>query len=121
MSTADLLGTADPVGEKPHTENKLFRIAGLGAAAAIVAWVGQPIMVTLAARKEGGGEVTDWAGVESAKWSGAVEVVIFSGMGLLRARNVAAAAAAPRRSLDRRTGRHDRWRSGCAGMVSHRS
>jgi hypothetical protein len=82
MSTADLLGTTDPVGDKPDLEKKLFRIAGLGAVAALVAWVGQPIMVTLAASREGGGEVTDWAGVESAKWSGAVEVVIFSGMGL---------------------------------------
>ena len=82
MSTADLLGTADPVGDKPDLETKLFRIAGLGAVAALVAWVGQPIMVTLAARGEGGGEVTDWAGVESAKRSGAVEFVIFSGMGL---------------------------------------
>ena len=83
MSTADLLGTAGrPVGDKPDLEKKLFRIAGLGAVGALVAWVGQPIMVTLAAQREGGGEVTDWAGVESAKWSGAVEVVVFSGMGL---------------------------------------
>lgn len=83
MSTADLLGTAGhPVGDKPDLEKKLFRIAGLGAVGALVAWVGQPIMVTLAAQGEGGGEVTDWAGVESAKWSGTVEVVIFSGIGL---------------------------------------
>jgi hypothetical protein len=83
MSTADLLGTAGrPVGDKPDLEKKLFRIAGLGAVGALVAWAGQPIMVTLAAQGEGGGEVTDWAGVESAKWSGAVEVVIFSGIGL---------------------------------------
>ena len=82
MSTADLLGTAGPVGDKPDLEKKLFRIAGLGAVGALVAWAGQPIMVALAARGEGGGEVTDWAGVESAKWTGAVEVVIFSGIGL---------------------------------------
>lgn len=83
MSTADLIGTADPVGDKPDLERKLFRIAGLGAVGALVAWVGQPIMVTLAARREGGGEaVPDWAGVESAKWTGAVEVVIFSSIGL---------------------------------------
>ena len=82
MSTADLLGTTDPVGGKPNLEKRLFRIAGLGAVCALVAWVGQPIMVTLAASGEGGGEVTDWAGVESAKWTGAVEVVIFSGIGL---------------------------------------
>lgn len=82
MSTADLLGTASPVSNKPDVEKKLFRIAGLGAVGALVAWAGQPIMVTLAAQGEGGGEVTDWAGVESAKWSGTVEVVIFSGIGL---------------------------------------
>jgi hypothetical protein len=59
MSTADLICTAGPVGDKPDLEKKLFRIAGLGAVGALVAWAGQPIMVTLAAQGEGGGEVTD--------------------------------------------------------------
>jgi hypothetical protein len=83
MRTADLLGIAGPKGDdEPSRTKKLYRVAGLGAVGALVAWAGQPVMVTLASRGEDGGDVTDWAGVESAKWNGAIELLIFSGIGL---------------------------------------
>ena len=81
MSTFDTLGaTEEVVG--PDSTQHLYRVAGLGAVGAVVAWLGQPVVVTLAAGRDGGGEVTDWAGVESARWSGAVEILIFSAMGV---------------------------------------
>lgn len=83
MSTQDILGIAESVGHnEPDPAKKLLRVAGLGAVGAVVAWVGQPIMVTLASRGDGSGGVTDWAGIESTKWSGSIEVLVFSGIGV---------------------------------------
>lgn len=82
MSGADLLGNAEPALGTPSGESKrLYRIAGLGGVGAFLAWLGQPIFVLLIAgsQAEAGG---DWSVIESARYGGALEMVIFSAVGV---------------------------------------
>ena len=83
MSTADLLG---PTGSAPAApsdlvDKRLYRVAGLGALGAFVAWLGQPIMVLLIIGAEGEAG-PDWAELETAQYSGTAEVLIFSATGV---------------------------------------
>jgi hypothetical protein len=81
MNSADLLGNAGPAPGTPsdETTKRLYRIAGLGGVGAFLAWLGQPILVLLIAGSQGdaGG---DWSKIESARYNGAIEMVIFSGV-----------------------------------------
>ncbi len=83
MSSADLLGDAGPAPGTPtdETTKRLYRVAGLGGVGAFLAWLGQPILVLLIIGPQGdaGG---DWSKIESSKYSGAIEVVIFSAVGV---------------------------------------
>lgn len=83
MSSADLLGDAGPAPGTPpdETTRHLYRIAGLGGTGAFLAWLGQPILVLLLAGSQSdvGG---DWSVIESAKYNGVIEVVIFSAVGV---------------------------------------
>ena len=83
MSTADLLG---PTGSAPASpadpiDKHLYRIAGLGAVGAFVAWLGQPILVLLVIGAEGEAG-PDWAEIRSAQYSGTAEVLIFAAIGV---------------------------------------
>lgn len=80
MSTADLLGGTEPTTVPPDPARRLYRAGGLGGVGAFLAWTGQPVVVALAA-----GDVSDapaWEDIRSRPWSGAVEVVLFSAVGL---------------------------------------
>jgi len=83
MSGADLLGNAKPAPGTPsdETTKRLYRIAGLGGVGAFIARLGQPILVFLIVGSQGdvGG---DWSEIESARYSGAIEMVIFSAVGV---------------------------------------
>jgi hypothetical protein len=83
MSAADLLGNAEPAPGTPsdETTKRLYRIAGLGGVGAFLAWLGQPILVFLIVGSQGdvGG---DWSEIESARYNGAMEMVIFSSIGV---------------------------------------
>jgi hypothetical protein len=80
MSTADLLGPS-PTKSTDDTLKHLHRIAGLGGVGAFLAWLGQPILVFLITGPQGdaGG---DWSDVESSRYNGALEVLIFSALGI---------------------------------------
>jgi len=83
MSRADLLGNAGHVAGTPTMRRRkhLYRVAGLGGVGAFLAWLGQPILVFLITGPQGdaGG---DWSEIESSRYHGAVEVVIFSAIGV---------------------------------------
>lgn len=83
MSGADLLGNAEPAPVIPtdETAKRLYRIAGLGGVGAFLAWLGQPLLVFLFIGPQGdaGG---DWSKIESSRYNGAIEVVIFSAVGV---------------------------------------
>jgi hypothetical protein len=83
MSSADLLGNAGPVPDTPTDEatKRLYRVAGLGGVGAFLAWLGQPILVFLVIgpRGDAGG---DWSEIESSRYNGAIEVLIFSAIGV---------------------------------------
>jgi len=86
MSSADLLGNAGPIPGTPtdETTKHLYRVAGLGGVGAFLAWLGQPILVFLISGPQGDAGA-DWSEIESSRYNGAIEVVIFSmiGVGLL--------------------------------------
>ena len=83
MNSADMLGDAGQVSGTPtdETTKYLYRVAGLGGVGAFLAWLGQPILVFLVIgpRGDAGG---DWSEIESSKYNGAIEVVIFSAIGV---------------------------------------
>ena len=83
MSSADLLGNAGPIPGTPtdETTKHLYRVAGLGGVGAFVAWLGQPILVFLIFGSRGN-VGSDWSEIESSRYSGAIEVVIFSAIGV---------------------------------------
>ena len=83
MSTAALLEAPGPAPETPADEKtkRLYRIAGLGGVGAFVAWLGQPILVLLIIGPQGdpGG---DWSEIEKTRYNGAIEVLLFSAIGV---------------------------------------
>lgn len=82
MSGTDLLGNAEPALGTPSDDTKrLYRIAGLGGVGAFLAWLGQPILVLLIAGSQAdvGG---DWSVIQSARYGGAIEMGIFSAVGV---------------------------------------
>ena len=83
MSGSDLLGKAGPTPGTPthETTKRLYRIAGLGGVGAFVAWLGQPILVFLIVGAQGD-TVGDWSEIESSRYNGAIEVLIFSAIGV---------------------------------------
>ena len=83
MSTADLLGDAGSARITPTDVRikRLYRIAGLGGGGAFVAWLGQPLLVFLIVGPQGGAGA-DWSEIESSRYNGAIEVLIFSAIGV---------------------------------------
>jgi hypothetical protein len=83
MSTADLLGDAGTAPATPtdETTKHLYRIAGLGGVGAFLAWLGQPILVFLVIGAQGD-TVGDWSEIESSRYNGVIEVLIFSAIGV---------------------------------------
>lgn len=79
MSTADLLAPG-PTARDDEARH-LYRIAGLGGVGAFLAWLAQPILVLLliGSRGDAGG---DWSEIEESRYMGAIEVLIFSGIGV---------------------------------------
>lgn len=80
MSTEVLLNHAEPTIRPDDTTRRLHRIAGLGGVGAFLAWLGQPVVVTLMG--DFGENGTVWRDVEDARWQGAAEAVVFSLIGL---------------------------------------
>jgi hypothetical protein len=82
MSTADLFGPAEPAPatRTDATTRQLYRIAGLGGVGAFLAWLGQPILVTLMG--DTGENGTAWADIESAPYQGAAEALVFALIGI---------------------------------------
>jgi hypothetical protein len=83
MSTADLLGNAGPAPATPTDEatRHLYRVAGLGGVGAFLAWLGQPVLVFLIIGPQGEAGA-DWSEIENSRYSGALEVLIFSAIGV---------------------------------------
>lgn len=83
MSSADLLRDTEPKAGAPtdDTTKHLYRVAGLGGVGAFLAWLGQPILVLLIIGPQGG-PGGDWSEIESSRYNGAIEVVIFSAIGV---------------------------------------
>lgn len=83
MSTADLLGDTGSAPGTPtdDTTRRLYRTAGLGGVGAFVAWLGQPVLVLLVIGPLGEAGA-DWSEIEASGYHGAVEVLIFSAIGV---------------------------------------
>ena len=83
MSTADLLGNVTPEPAMPtdETTNHFYRVAGLGGVGAFLAWLGQPVLVFLISGPQGDAGA-DWSSIESSRYNGALEVLIFAGIGV---------------------------------------
>ena len=83
MSTADLLGnvTPEPAMPKDETTKHLYRVAGLGGVGAFLAWLGQPVLVFLISGPQGDAHA-DWSSIESSRYNGALEVLIFAAIGV---------------------------------------
>ena len=83
MSTADLLGNAGPAPATPteETTKHLYRVAGFGGVGAFLAWLGQPVLVFLIIGPQGDAGA-DWSEIESSRYNGALEVLIFSAIGV---------------------------------------
>ena len=82
MSGAELLGEAPESGTATQVAiRRLYRTAGLGGVGAFLAWLGQPILVLLVVGEQGAAG-RDWSEIESSKYNGAVEVVLFSAIGV---------------------------------------
>jgi hypothetical protein len=82
MDSARLLGKAGPApGTSTDETRRLYRIAGLGGVGAFLAWLGQPVLVFLIIGPRGGAG-GDWSEIESSRYNGAIEVVIFSAVGV---------------------------------------
>lgn len=83
MSTGELLGNAGPAPGTgtDDTTKRLFRTAGLGGVGAFAAWLGQPILVLLLIGPQGDAG-SDWSEIENSSYNGAIEVLIFSAIGV---------------------------------------
>lgn len=82
MDSARLLGDTGPApGTSTDETRRLYRIAGLGGVGAFLAWLGQPVLVFLMIGPQGGAG-RDWSQIESSRYNGAIEVVIFSAVGV---------------------------------------
>ena len=83
MSTADLLGnvTPEPAMPRDETTKHFYRVAGLGGVGAFLAWLGQPVLVFLISGQQGDAGA-DWSSIESSRYNGALEVLIFAGIGV---------------------------------------
>jgi hypothetical protein len=83
MSTADLLGnvTPEPAMPRDETTKHLYRVAGLGGVGAFLAWLGQPVLVFLISGPQGEAGA-DWSSIESSRYNGALEVLIFAAIGV---------------------------------------
>ena len=83
MSTADLLGNAGPEPATPtdETTKHFYRVAGLGGVGAFLAWLGQPVLVFLISGPQGDAGA-DWSSIESSRYNGALEVLIFAAIGV---------------------------------------
>ena len=83
MSTADLLGNAGPGPATPtdETTKHFYRVAGLGGVGAFLAWLGQPVLVFLISGPQGDAGA-DWSSIESSRYNGALEVLIFAAIGV---------------------------------------
>ena len=83
MSTADILGNVTPEPSMPRDETTkhLYRVAGLGGIGAFLAWLGQPVLVFLISGPQGEAGA-DWSSIESSRYNGALEVLIFAGIGV---------------------------------------
>ena len=100
MSTADLLGNAEPhdntstnpktpaagsvTGSNPATDSdeirSLTRMAGWAGIAVFALWLCQPILVSLLA-SSGADDSPDMAALEANSWVGGFDAVLFSAMG----------------------------------------
>lgn len=76
MSTADLLGQAETSRPDPG-HRRLLRTAGLGGVGAFIAWLGQPVVVSLMA----GDDDPTYAAIRRTPFLGLVEGLIFAGIG----------------------------------------
>lgn len=81
MSTSDLLGTTPTDDDRTDAARRLHRIAGLGGVGAVLAWVCQPILVSVMAASDAP-DAPAWSDIEAMRWNGSIEVLVFSGMGL---------------------------------------
>ena len=83
MSTADLLGnvTPEPATPTDETTTHFYRVAGLGGVGAFLAWLGQPVLVFLISGPQGDAHA-DWSSIESSRYNGALEVLIFAAIGV---------------------------------------
>lgn len=92
MSTADLLGTpphhdtttADTttgVTDTTDQRRRLLRTAGLGGVGAFVAWACQPVLVAVLAANVGA-DSPDFADLETMRYVGGLEAVVFSLVGV---------------------------------------
>ena len=83
MSTADLLGNVGPEPATPadDTTKHSYRVAGLGGVGAFLAWLGQPVLVFLISGPQGDAGA-DWSEIQSSRYSGALEVLIFAAIGV---------------------------------------
>jgi hypothetical protein len=68
-----------PARPAPPTDRRLYQMAGLGGISATVAWAGQPVVVSLLA---GEGNIVTYQTILSHPYLGAIEAVIFAGIGI---------------------------------------
>ncbi len=80
MDTAELLGTS-ATSPADDTSRHLYRVAGLGGVAAFLAWLGQPILVVLVIGAQGEAGA-DWSEIDKFPYTGAIEVLLFSAIGV---------------------------------------
>lgn len=80
MSTSELLGS-HPQSDTHDEARRLYRVAGLGGVGAVLAWICQPILVSVLAASDAP-DAPAWADIEAMRWNGSIEVVIFSAMGI---------------------------------------
>lgn len=80
MSTSDLLGTT-PADDRSDTARRLYRVAGLGGVGAVLAWVCQPILVSVMAASDAP-DAPAWSDIEAMRWNGSIEILVFGAMGL---------------------------------------
>ncbi|QIK65976.1 hypothetical protein G7072_06155 [Nocardioides sp. HDW12B] len=81
MTTPDLHDTGTTPTLAPDMERRLLRTAGFGGVGAALAWMGQPVLVTLTAAS-GAPDSPAWADIEASRWTGVIEVVIFTAIGI---------------------------------------
>lgn len=79
MSTADLLGTTTEPLDPAHEERRrLLRTAGLAGIGAFVLWLCQPLLVAVLSSNDTDAPTVET--LESMRFTGSVEAVLFSGI-----------------------------------------